>query len=74
MVRPFHGDIFVCSDRQIWGDAMKNGIPQTNVFWSTPEGKPASFLAVDKLDWSETELAATQVFSIFDDGSGKPPV
>ena len=54
--------------------AVKNGIAQTTVFWSTPEGKPASFSAVDKLDWSETELAATQVLSIFDDGSGKPPV
>ena len=54
--------------------AVKNGIQQTTVFWSTPEGKPASFSAVDKLEWSETELAATQVLAIFDDGSGKPPV
>ena len=53
---------------------IKNGVQQTVVFWPTPEGKPASLSEIDRVELSETEIAATAVLVIFDDGSGKPPV
>ena len=52
---------------------IRNGIEQTIVFWRTPEGRPASLSQIDKFELSETEVVATAVLVIFDDGSGKPP-
>ena len=53
---------------------FKNGVYQLIVFWHTPDGKPASLSSLSKWAWSETEVAATPLVVIFDDGSGKPPV
>ena len=53
---------------------IKNGVQQLVVFWPTPEGKPASLSEIDRVELSETEIAATAVLVIFDDGGGKPPV
>jgi hypothetical protein len=52
----------------------KNGVNQLIVFWPTPDGKPASISQISKWEWFDTEVAATPVLVIFDDGSGKPPV
>jgi len=52
----------------------KNGLNQLIVFWPTPDGKPASLSQISNWEWSETEVAATSVLMVFDDGSGKPPV
>ena len=53
---------------------MKDGINQLIVFWQTPDGKPASLSEISKWEWSESEVAATPLLVVFDDGSGKPPV
>jgi hypothetical protein len=53
---------------------INKGVEQTLVFWRTPDGKSASLSQIDKIDVSETEIIATPVLVIFDDGSGKPPV
>ena len=53
---------------------FKNGVYQLIVFWHTPDGKPASLSSLSKWEWSETEVAATPLVVIFDDGSGKLPV
>jgi hypothetical protein len=47
------------------------GVNHLNVFWRTPDGKPASVSSITQFKWSETELSATRLFSAFDDGSGK---
>ena len=47
------------------------GMNHLNVFWRTPDGKPASVSSITQLKWSDTELTATRMFSAFDDGSGK---
>ena len=52
---------------------FKNGIYQLSLFWRTPDGKPASLSRISKWEWSETEVAATPLALMFDDGSGKPP-
>jgi hypothetical protein len=52
---------------------IKNGVEQTIVYWTTPEGKPASLSQIDKFELSDTQVSATAVLVIFDDGSGKPP-
>jgi len=52
----------------------KNGTNQLLVFWTTPEGKPGLVSALSEWQWSDTEVAATPLLSIFDDGSGKGPV
>jgi hypothetical protein len=52
---------------------FKNGMYQLIVFWRTPDGKPASVSSISKWEWSETEVAATPLVVIFDDGSGKLP-
>lgn len=53
---------------------FKNGIYQLSLFWRSPDGKPASLSRISKWEWSETEVAATPLALMFDDGSGKPPV
>ena len=49
---------------------FKNGMYQLIVFWRTPDGKPASLSSLSKWEWSETEVSATPLVVIFDDGSG----
>jgi hypothetical protein len=51
----------------------KNGTNQLVVFWQTPEGKPASISQLFQYQMSDTEMTATPILTIFDDGSGKPP-
>ena len=46
------------------------GVNHLNVFWHTPDGKPASVSSITQYKWSDTELTATRLFSAFDDGSG----
>ena len=43
-----------------------------NVFWHTPEGKPASVSEISTYNISETNYTATMLFRAFNDGSGKP--
>ena len=54
--------------------STKNGMNQLIVFWPAPDGSSASLSSISKWEWSETEVAATPMLVIFDDGSGKPPV
>ena len=53
---------------------FKNSVYQLIVFWPTPEGKPASLSSISKWAWSDTEVAATPLLYIWDDGSGQLPV
>ena len=53
---------------------FKKGVYQLSVFWRTPDGKPASLSRISKWEWSETEVAATPLVFMIDDGSGKGPV
>ena len=53
---------------------FKNGLYQLTLFWSSPDGKPASLSRISKWEWSETEVAATPLVFFIDDGSGAPPV
>ncbi len=50
-----------------------NGLTNLNVFWHTPEGKPAFFARISTYKISDTEYTETLLFSVFADGSGKPP-
>jgi hypothetical protein len=45
-----------------------------NVFWHTPEGKPASYHRVSTYKLSGTDYSETLLFTVFDEGSGKAPV
>jgi hypothetical protein len=51
-----------------------NGLQNVNVFWHTPEGKPASFARISTYKMSGAEYTETLLFTALDDGSGKPPV
>jgi hypothetical protein len=51
----------------------QSGVWTRVVFSHTPEGKPASFSAVSTYKFSPTEYTETLLFSVLDDGSGKPP-
>jgi len=51
----------------------QSGVWTRVVFWQTPEGKPASFSAVSTYKFAPAEYTETLLFSISDDGSGKPP-
>ena len=53
---------------------VAKGIEQTIVSWPNAEGKQASLSQIDKFQLSETQVVATPVLIIFDDGSGKAPV
>ena len=53
---------------------FRNGMYQLTIFWRSPDGKPASLSRLSKWAWSETEVAATPLAFMIDDGSGKPPV
>ena len=53
---------------------FKNGMYQLTLFWRTPDGKTAALSRISRWEWSETEVAATPLVFMIDDGSGKPPV
>jgi len=53
---------------------ITNGLEQTIVYWPTPEGKPASVAQIDKFEMSDTEVVATPLLLVLNDGSGNPPV
>jgi hypothetical protein len=49
-----------------------NGLENLNVFWRTPEGKPASFSRISTYKMSATEYTETLLFTAMNDGSDKP--
>ena len=49
-----------------------NGLRNLNVFWHTPDGKPASFSQVSTYKMSDADYTETLLFSAMNDGSGKP--
>jgi hypothetical protein len=53
---------------------FKNGVYQLTLFWRTPEGTTAALSRLSSWKWSETDVAATPLAFMFDDGSGKPPI
>lgn len=53
---------------------IQNDLEQTTLLWSTPDGKPASLSQIDKIEVTETEVIATVVLIVIDDGSGNPPL
>ena len=52
---------------------IHHGLQKLNVFWHTPEGKPASYARVSTYKMSDTDYSETVLFIAFDDGSGKAP-
>jgi hypothetical protein len=54
--------------------SIKNGLNHIIVFAPTPSGKPGCLSEISKWEWSESEVAVTPILTVFDDGSGKPPV
>ena len=52
---------------------VQAGLLTRVVFWHTPEGKPASVTRVSTYKMSPAEYTETFLFSVLDDGSGKPP-
>jgi hypothetical protein len=54
--------------------SIQNGLNQLVVFWPMPNGNSASLSSINKWDWTRTLVTVTPILSIFDDGSGKPPV
>ncbi len=53
---------------------FQHGLTNVVVYWRTPEGKPVSFSIIANYKLSRTEWTETLLGSVFDDGSGKPPV
>ena len=53
---------------------FKNGVYQLSLFWRTPNGNTAALSRISKWEWAESEVTATPLAFMFDDGSGKPPV
>jgi hypothetical protein len=49
-----------------------SGLRNLNVFWHTPDGKPASFSLISTYKMSGTDYTETLLFSAMNDGSGKP--
>jgi hypothetical protein len=50
----------------------QNGLQNLNVFWHTPEGKPASFSKIATYKMAGTDFTETLLFTAMNDGSGKP--
>jgi hypothetical protein len=48
------------------------GMRHLNVFWQTPDGKPASIGVISTYRLSANTYAETLLAAFFDDGSGKP--
>ena len=53
---------------------LGNGLRHLNVFWHTPDGKPASIGVIAKVNLSSNEYTETLIAFALDDGSGKPVV
>lgn len=53
---------------------LKDGVNQLIVFWPTPSGSSASISMLSKWSASDSEVTATMILMVLDDGSGKPPV
>ena len=51
-----------------------NGLRHLNVFWHTPDGKPASIGVISKIKVTATEYTETLIAFTLDDGSGQPAV
>ena len=49
-----------------------NGTRHLNVFWLTPDGKPASYGVISKYRLTANTYMETTLASAFDDGSGGP--
>lgn len=54
--------------------SVHNGVNQIVVFWPAPNGTYGSISAINKWEWTESQVTVTPVLHIFDDGSGKPAV
>jgi hypothetical protein len=52
---------------------IHHGLQNLNVFWHTPEGKPASYARISTYKMSDTDYSETVLFIALDDGSGKAP-
>jgi hypothetical protein len=53
---------------------FKDGMYQLSLFWQMPNGNTAALSRISRWEWSESEVTATPLAFMFDDGSGKPPV
>jgi hypothetical protein len=53
---------------------LTNGFRHLNVFWQTPDGKPASVGVVSKVKLTSNEYTETLIAFALDDGSGNPVV
>jgi len=51
-----------------------NGLRHLNVFWQTPDGKPASIGVISKIKLTADEYTETLIAFTLDDGSGNPAV
>ena len=49
-----------------------NGLRHLNVFWHTPDGRPASIGVISKIKVTATEYTETLIAFTLDDGSGQP--
>ena len=53
---------------------LTNGLRHINVFWHTPDGKPASIGVISKVKVTPNEYTETLIAFALDDGSGNPVV
>ena len=53
---------------------LTNGLRHLNVFWQTPDGKPASIGVISKVKLTSNEYTETLIAFALDDGSGNPVV
>jgi len=53
---------------------LTNGLRHLNVFWQTPDGKPASIGVISRVKLTSTEYTETLIAFALDDGSGNPVV
>ena len=51
-----------------------NGMRQLNVFWQTPDGKPATIGVISRYRMTANRYSETMLASVFDDGGGNPVV
>ena len=53
---------------------LTNGLRHLNVFWQTPDGKPASIGVISKVQLTSNEYTETLIAFVLDDGSANPVV
>ena len=53
---------------------LTNGLRHMNVFWQTPDGKPASIGSISKFKLTSNEYTETSIAFALDDGSGNPVI